>query len=309
MVLEVKDLRLVDAVAAHGSLTRAAAVLHLTQSALSHQLADLERRLATPLFVRSGRRMVLTPAGTALRASAASILGAMARAEEDVRKTASVKKETLRFSTECYTCYHWLPATLREYQARFPHVEPRIVAAATRRPMAALLRGELDVAIVSTPVRNRSVKITPLFQDELVAIVAADHPWVGRRYVTARDFADQDVVLYTMEREESTLLMDVLAPAGIEPRSVSQLELTEAVIELVKAGMGVGLLARWAVAPHVRSGTIATVPVTKPGLHRTWMAATMDRKPIPPHVDGFVDLLGSMLAPRRGLPLTLVGAS
>jgi LysR family transcriptional regulator for metE and metH len=140
MTLDVRDLRLVHAITEQGSLTRAGNALFLTQSALSRQLADLEKRLGVSLFQRSGRRMVPTPAGERLLESARQIMGAVARAEEEVREAAGESEAVLRFATECYTCYHWLPKVLIDFRRRFPRVEPRIVAAATPRPIPALPR-------------------------------------------------------------------------------------------------------------------------------------------------------------------------
>jgi len=297
MALEVRDLRLLGAIAEQGTLTRAGNVLFLTQSALSRQLADLEKRLGVSLFQRSGRRLVLTPPGERLLESGRDILGAVARAEREAREAAGSADAVIRFATACYTCYHWLPRTLIEFRRRFPKVEPRIVAAATRRPLQALLKGQLDVAVVCDRPRDRRLAVTPLFSDEFVAVVAADHPWAAKAFVRPEDFAEQDVFLYNMTRAESTLLSEILDPAGVAPRSVSRVELTEAILELVRAGLGVATLASWAVAPYVREGALAAVPITRKGVHRQWYALTWARKDVPEHLPAFVDLLA-----RIGMP-------
>jgi LysR family transcriptional regulator for metE and metH len=297
MALEVRDLRLLSAIAEQGTLTRAGNVLFLTQSALSRQLADLEKRLGVTLFQRSGRRMVLTPAGERLMESGRDILGAVARAEQEAREVAGDAEAVLRFATECYTCYHWLPATLIEYRRRFPRVEPRIVASATRRPLQALLKGQLDLAIVTSRVRDRRIEQTPLFADEFTAVVAPDHPWASKPFVVADDFADQHVFLYNLTRAESTLMRDVLDPAGVAPKRISRVELTEAILELVRAGLGVATLARWSVAPYVRSGALVAVPITRRGLHREWSAATPAHRETPEHLRAFVELLAHIGEP------------
>src|SRR5882724_6330139 len=126
MDLEVRHLQLVSAVADVGSLTRAGDQLHLTQSALSHQLRDIESRLGTALFLRVGKRLVLTPAGERLLGSARDVLGRLEHAEQDIRDLGRARAGLLRLTTECYTCYHWLPALLTQYRRRFPRVEVRI---------------------------------------------------------------------------------------------------------------------------------------------------------------------------------------
>jgi LysR family transcriptional regulator for metE and metH len=250
--------------------------------------------------------MVLTPAGERLRESAATILAAIRRAQADALGVAAEREQILRFSTECYTCYHWLPGALREFQRRFPKVEPRIVADVTRRPLPALLKGQLDLAIVHSPVRDRRLAVTPLFTDEMVAVVPPGHPWAARRFVTADDFADEHFLSYTMSRAESTLFQEVLLPAGVIPRQVSQVELTEAIIELVKAGLGIGVLARWAVAPHVRAGTLATARITEQGIQRAWSAAVVRRKVLPEHVRAFIAVLSRSVV-GKDAPLRLIG--
>src|SRR6185369_11470799 len=155
MDLEVRHLRLVKEVNAAGSLTRAGAALHLTQSALSHQLRDIESRLGTPLFLRVGKRLVLTAAGDRLLASATDVLERLRQAEHDIREMSRDRAGSLRITTECYTCYHWLPPLLLRFRRSFPRVEVRIDVEGTHHPVEMLLAGKIDIGIMSTPVRDR----------------------------------------------------------------------------------------------------------------------------------------------------------
>src|SRR6266571_6531866 len=143
MDIEVRHLRLVAAVAEMGSLTRAGDHLHLTQSALSHQLRDIETRLGAALFLRVGKRLVLTPAGERLLTSARELLERLQQTELEIRALGKERGGVLRITTECYTCYHWLPPILTHYRRQFPRVEVRIDVDATARPIEMLLAGKI----------------------------------------------------------------------------------------------------------------------------------------------------------------------
>src|SRR4029078_4740838 len=156
MDLEVRHLRLVSAVAELGSLTRAGDRLHLTQSALSHQLRDIESRLGAPVFLRIGKRLVLTPAGDRLLASAKEVLAQLQRTEEEIRRMGREQAGVLRLTAECYTCYHWLPPLLMHYRRRFPRVEVRIDVDATHHPLEMLLAGKIDIRILRSNVKDRA---------------------------------------------------------------------------------------------------------------------------------------------------------
>jgi LysR family transcriptional regulator for metE and metH len=290
MDLEVRHLKLVQSVNTHGSLTRAGAELHLTQSALSHQLRDIELRLGSALFLRVGKRMVLTPAGEQLLRSAVEVLATIERTEEAIRRLAVVGGGVLRISTECYTCYHWLPSLLKEYRRAHARVEVQVVAEATQHPLPYLLDGRLDLAIVSDPVRDRRLVARRLFDTEMVVIVAPRHPLATRPYVRVEDFAQETLLIYP-PKEESSIYQEVLVPAGIKPAELQQIQLTEAIIELVKAGLGIAVLARWAVAPYVKAGALRAVPLTRRGYRRTWSAATLKDMARVPYVRDFIDLV------------------
>jgi LysR family transcriptional regulator for metE and metH len=289
--LEIRHLRLVAAIAERGSLTNAGRLLNLTQSALSHQLLDLERRVGAPLFHRMGRRMVATAAGARLLATAKPMLAELSTAESDLQRLADGTEAVLRLSTECYTCYHWLPAVLAPFGERFPHVEVRIVAEATHRPLEALLDGRVDLAVVHDEPDDDRVATVPIFDDELVVIVPPAHRLASRPFVRAEDLADEHLIVYTLPRGENSIFRKVLDPAGVAPRRVTEIALTEAIIEMVKAGVGISALARWAVAPHVDAGTLRAVPLGEAGFRRTWSAVMLRAEAHRPHLREFAALL------------------
>jgi LysR family transcriptional regulator, regulator for metE and metH len=290
MDLEIKHLRLVSAIARTGSVTRAGDLLNLSQSALSHQLRDIEDRLATSLFHRVGKRMVLTAAGDALLRAATQVLDIVGRTEDEIRKAGKNESGLLRITTQCYTCYHWLPGLLKEYRLRHPSVDVQVDADATPRPFKALLEGRIDLAIISDRFRDRRLVERPLFEDELLVIMSPSHRLAGRAAIEPEDFVDETLIIYP-PKEESTILQRVLAPAGVTPKAVQQVQLSEAIVELVKAGLGIAVMARWAVEPHLRAGTLRTARLTKKGYKRRWGAAMLRDMAGVPHAKDFIELI------------------
>jgi len=290
MNLEIRHLKLVAAIAETRSMTRAGNCLHLTQSALSHQLRAAEEQLGAALFERKNRTMTLTPAGERLLQSARTVIAELEGAQKEIQRRGAVSQGLIRLSTECYTVYHWLPARLRLFQQKFPSVEFQLVVEATDNPFEALLEGKLDLAIACTPIRNRKIRYTPLFEDEVVLIVPPEHRLAGKKYVEPEDFAGETLFIYP-PKEECTLLNETLAPAGVWPHRIQEVTLTEAIVEMVKGGLGVSALARWAVAPQLESGAVIGKQVTASGLHRTWSAAQLRDQRAPAYLQEFIRVL------------------
>jgi len=295
--LEVRHLKLLDAVAGEGSITGAGRRLHLTQSALSHQLRDAEEKLGTALFLRLGKKMIPTPAGEKLVASARKVLGELRDVEAQIDGLNGGSRGMIRLCSECYTCYHWLPPLLKKFHAKFAKVEVSIDAASTSYPATALLEGKLDVAIMTCPPRNHSVRVVPMFEDEIVLVMAPSHRLAAAEYVRPRDLEDETVMIYP-PREESTLLMKILAPAGVQPKRVLEVPLTDAMVEMAAAGTGIGFLARWAIAPDMERGRIVARSMGSRGYRRQWCAVTLRNQPMPPYLKEFLELLTSF-APKQ----------
>jgi LysR family transcriptional regulator for metE and metH len=312
MDLEVRHLRLVSTIADCGSLTRAGELLHLTQSALSHQLRDIEGRLGTKLFDRLNRRMVATPAGLRLIDSARTVLAELTVAEEEIRRGLRPVPRRLRISTECYTCYHWLPPVIRKLRERDPSIEIEIDTDATTTPVSALQAGTLDVAFMYSPVRQRGLISRLILEDEMMLLVHADHPLAARPFVRLSDFRQLRLFTYS-PRKESYFVNITLRRAGVAPEAVQPVRITEAVVELVRAGLGAAVLANWAVKQYVeRSTDLRAIRITAKGLPRRWNAVYPKRHEGLPHLESFLTLVAAngpkdTVSPLRPVARTKVG--
>ena len=289
--LDSRHLRLIAEVARTESVTRAADRLNVTQSAISHQLRELEDKLGTAIFVRSGRRMLLTPAGRVIVDAAEEVLDAISRVEARVEQLARQKAGELRVCTHCYTGYHWLPAIVEGLRQRFPAFELRIAPEYTVDPIAALLDAKLDVAIMNDDSSDKRVRYRELFDDEHVAVVPPSHPWSDRAYVTPEDVAGEQLYLYSRSIDQSFIIQKVMRPLGVEPRRVTYLQLTEGIIEMVKAGLGISVLPKWSIEHAIASDRVRAIRITRNGVFRKWYAASLSGAVSSPFSEEFVRLL------------------
>lgn len=289
MTIDIPALQMVAAIVDAGGISRAAERLYVTQSALSHRLRKLEKRLGVCLFERVNRRLLLTEAGRQVLGVARRVLADLEAVERQIR-SGDVLRDAgrIRLVTECYTAYHWLPPVLARFREKWPRVEIQVTPQATAAPVRALLEGTVDVAIVHRHPANDRVRYHPLFDDELMLVVPPGHRNVGCEYVCAGDFREEHLIVYSSAGGDSAVERDVLRPGGVQPAQITRVQLTEAIIELVKARMGVTVMANWAVAPHVLLGQLAAVPITARGLHRRWSAAMLRDAASPAYLTDFI---------------------
>lgn len=298
-LLDVRHLRLVSELHATGSATRAADLLGITQSAVSHQLRELESRLETPVCIRAGKRLVLTAAGQRLLQAARAVLSELDGASQDIARLQDGRAGTLRLCAQCHTGYHWLPPLLRAFRTRHPAVEVDVAVQHTDEPVEALLEGALDLALLTDPVRDKRLRLRALPNDEHAAIVSPDHPWAGRRFITPEQLGREDLLLYSRSPADSFTVSRILRPAGIRPGRVRFVQLTEAILEMVKAGLGVSVLPTWAVRPSLARGEVRAVRITRAGVHRPWIGATLAGVDEPAYVTDFLDLVHTAIGERQ----------
>lgn len=274
MRLDVKHWQLLDAVARFGSLGHAAEAIGVTQSALSHRLAEAERRLGSAIFERDGRRLRITPAGKALVQTAQRVLPELARAEQDFQRVADNANYLVRVGISSYSAYHWVPGFLQSLPTSRDKLQVDFIAAATRDAQNALLSGAIDLLLSPGQIVNNALDAKRLFQDELVLVTHPEHPLAQKPFVEAEDLADQDYLTYSLDSLPGFEYEQFLRPAGVTPRHLQLVEMTDAIVEMIGVNLGVSILSRWALSRALKQGVVCAVPLTRKSLPLTWYVMT-----------------------------------
>jgi LysR family transcriptional regulator, regulator for metE and metH len=297
MDVDTRSLELLEAVAAHGTLTAASKELHVSQPALSQRLTGLESRLGLPLFERQGRRLVPTRAGTRMLHAASAVLAELRAAARDLDDLRTGRASAVRFSSECTTNYQWFAPVLHEFRDRCPGVAVRIESVPGGDQVGAVLADRLDVALVCKPDRRlEALEVRPIFEDELVAVVAGDHPWVGRAHVEAADFDGAELVLNDAYDPTRVPAVPPPIPAGSRPTRITTVPGgAELLVEMVASSRSVSVMPQWLVEPYLPARDIATVRITEAPQRRTWSLVTR-RGDQPAPVGAFLELVAAHAA-------------
>ena len=272
-MLEIRHLETIAALRDAGSLQEAAERLHVTQSALSHQLRDLEVRLKTPLLNRRTRPARLTTAGLRVLALADEVLPRVRATERELQKLAAGRTGRLHLAIECHSCFQWLMPALDAFRRDWPDVALDLSAAFSFAPLPALVRGDLDVVITSDPQELEAVRYLPLFRYELVLAVAKSSPLAERSYVEPDHLGDQVLITYPVDRQRMDVFTVFLDPADVEPASVRKAELTPIIAQLVASQRGVSALPNWALTEYMEQGWLHVCRLGQQGVWRTLYAA------------------------------------
>ncbi len=290
MHLEFRHLRTIRAIHQAGGVGRAADVLNITQSALSHQLKGLEDQCGVELFVRRTKPLRLSAAGMKMLRLAEEVLPRIEALEEEFRALISGKSGRLHIAIECHACFEWLFPVLERFRHAWPDVDVDIRPNLAFTALPALAREEVDVVISSDPDAIDGVTFTPLFDYEPRFIAAASHPLAAKAFVEAEDFRDEVLITYPMDRTRLDIFTGLLNPARVEPRLVRPVELTAVILLLVASGRGVAVLPDWVLREVKYSPDYITLPVTQGGLTKRLFAATRAEDAVKPFMAHFLRL-------------------
>jgi len=296
-MLELRHLRSLLAIAETGRINTAAQTVHLTPSALSHQLRALERHYGLPLLRRDARGLRFTPAGERLLALARQMREAQRAAELDLQRIQGDTRGSLRLVLECHTCFEWLMPVMDAFRQRWPDVEVDLVSGFHRDPQTLLDDGKADMVIGALRPAGRQWTSLPLFRFEILLALPPGHALCARRTVRAADLQGQTLITYPAPEERIDLIREVLRPAGIRlPRRTA--ELTIAILQLVASRRGVAALPNWALKPAVDSGYVQARRIGARGLWSELYATVPAELGQRPYVHDFVDIARQSIASR-----------
>lgn len=288
--IELRHLRTLVALRDTGSLVEAAERVFLTQSALSHQIKELESRIDCTLFVRKTRPVRFTSAGNRLLRLADEVLPRVHSAELDLQRLAGGESGRIFMAIECHSCFEWLLPAIDEYRDQWPDVELDIASGFHFAPLPALGRGDLDLVITADPLEDPNVHYFPLFSYEAQLALAKDHPLAAREWVDPRNLADEVVISYPVERDRLDLFTSFLDPAGVEPKRVRHAELTTMIVQLVASGRGVACLPNWALHEYTEGEYVAVRSLGEEGVWPTLYAAVRKDQASAAFMLGFIEV-------------------
>lgn len=289
--LEIRHLYSLVALRDNPTLQQAAASLELTQSALSHQIKDLEAKLGVDILNRRRRPAQLTTAALRILELADELLPRLEQTERELERLADGSGGRLHLAIDCHSCFEWLMPTLNEYRLRWPEVSLDLSAAFSFNPLPALVRGELDLVITADPERIPGIEYRPLFQYEMVLAVAHAHRLAGRKFIKVKDLENEVLITYPVDRNRLHIFTEFLDPAGIEPKQIRHNELTPMIIQLVSSHRGVTALPSWALEQALKYDWLTICHLNKaPGIWVTLYAAARQEDMDAGYMQEFIDL-------------------
>lgn len=290
MHIEFRHLRTIKAIHEAGGLAKAAEQLHITQSALSHQIKGLEDQAGVELFVRRSKPMKLSAAGLRLLRLAEQILPQVQAMQDEFSGLRDGRSGRMHIAIECHACFEWLFPVLERFRKDWPDVDVDIRPGLAFEALPALLKEEVDLVVSSDPEELAGVEFIELFDYAPVFVASKDHPLAAKPYIEAEDFRDQTLITYPVERSRLDVFSQLLMPARVEPATVRQAELTAVILLLVASNRGVAVLPDWVVREVKYSSDYVTRPLTATGLTRRLYAAVRSDERGKPYMERLIEL-------------------
>ena len=267
--MEIKYFRLIKTIAEQGSIANSADKLFLTQSALSHQLKELEERIGFKVFLRTRNKWQLTEEGKELYKLGNRILDSLEQGFRNIEQLRAGSAGTIRVSTECYSFYQGLSAFIQKMGVLYPDIEVDLRLEATHQPIPKIRAQEIDLAIVTNKIPDEQLSYIPVFEDEIFALVHQENPIFEAAFLDTQAFSEAHLIIHSFTLETVSVYQQFLKPHQITPAKITAIPLTEVALEMVEANMGIMCMPLWALKAFQLSEQLAFKRIGKQGLKRT----------------------------------------
>ncbi|MDV2859569.1 LysR family transcriptional regulator [Psychrobacter sp. CAM01] len=295
-MLELRHLNTLTALRAHGSLAAAADELHVTASAVSHQLKELENYYDVSLVNRRTRPLSFTPAGKIVLALADSILPQVTRTKSNLKRLAHGQAGRLRLASECHSCFDWLMPILNQYRREWSDVELDFATGFEPEPHHLLMEGDIDLLITTSDLPIEGISYQPLFEYESRLVLSPTHDLSAQDFIAPHDLIDETLIAYPVEAKRLDIIAGFMTPSDVSFKNVRTTELTAMLIQLVASERGVAALPDWVVAEYEKKGWVVSRPLGD-GVHCQLYAATRTVSLDMAYMQGFANLLEGIVKP------------
>ena len=295
-MLELRHLQTLTALRAHGSLAAAADELHVTASAVSHQLKELENYYDISLVNRRTRPLTFTPAGKTVLALADNILPQVTRTKANLKRLAYGQAGRLRLASECHSCFDWLMPILNQYRREWSDVELDFATGFEPEPHHLLLEGDIDLLITTSNLPIDGLSYQPLFEYESRLVLSPTHNLAEQSFVTPDDLTEETLIAYPVEAKRLDIIAKFMTPADASFKKMRTTELTAMLIKLVASERGVAALPDWVVSEYEKKGWVVSRPLGE-GVYCQLYAATRTASNDTAYMQGFASLLAGIVKP------------
>jgi len=289
-MIERIHLQILREIHRRGSLTAAAEVLFLTQSALSHSIKKLESQAGASLWTKEGRHLRFTQAGEFLLREANRLLPQLERVDEVLTQFASGDKGLMRIGMECHPCYRWLLKVVNPFLQSWPGVEVDVKQRFQFGGMAALFSHEIDLLVTPDPLQKAGIVFTRALAYEQVLVVARNHRLAVKDFVSPKDLTAEILYTYPVDIERLDIYTEFLLPARCSPKKHKVIEATEMMLQLVAAGRGVAALPHWLIAEQPEEFALSTLRLGRSGIHKHIHLGMREADQVLPYMQGFLNL-------------------
>ncbi len=279
--MDLHQLRVFHSVVKSGGFTHASRDLHLSQSTVSQHVKQLEEELACQLFMRVGKRVVLTDAGALLLEHCEKIFQDVRNAEMSIRELTGLKRGKVRLGTGATTLISQLPPVLECYQARFPNIELILVSDITDNLLRDVQSHRIDLGLVMLPVTETDLQVEHLCAEELRIAIPSRHPLAKKRALTLDDVKQLRFILYEQKTIMRSLIDNYFAQQGITPQVSMVMENIEAIKSLVGTGLGASVLPVHAIGTDALDNKVKLMRVQNAPLYRQLALVTLKSSYMP----------------------------